>query len=106
MRDSTVVIFNVMFDVFSSPVPKTSPGNVQVMRASSTSLQVSWTSLSLDDAQGFVVNYTVSYQVNIMHFHFYFILFWEAKARLLNVPRYHNYVLYAVQADFRHCSCC
>ena len=45
-----------------SPVPITAPHNITVKRVAHTSIEVSWLSLSLEEARGFVSSYTVAYQ--------------------------------------------
>ena len=43
-------------------VPSVSPSGVRVERLNSTAMNVSWTLLTLEEARGFVISYTVSYK--------------------------------------------
>ena len=43
-------------------VPSVSPSGVRVERLNSTAMNVSWTLLTLEEARGFVIYYTVSYR--------------------------------------------
>lgn len=47
---------------FSIPAPLIAPHNVTVVRTAPSSIEVSWLSLSLSEARGFVSSYTVAYQ--------------------------------------------
>lgn len=49
---------------YSFSVPSVAPSGVSLIRLNSTTLRVSWQQLSLDDARGFITNYTVTYMAS------------------------------------------
>lgn len=49
---------------YYSSVPSVAPSGVSLIRVNSTTLRVSWQQLSLDDARGFITNYTVTYMAS------------------------------------------